>query len=93
MQAMVSAIGMDDKERRAFLQHVAEIHDMIWDFAVESWLEELLGFVDNLEVCLWKYSVALREFQVSVTACQAKEEPPDLWEAILRVPDQALYVA
>src|ERR1700761_6211210 len=80
MQAMASAIGVDDDEHRAFLQHVAEIRDMIRGFAVESWLEELPSFVDDLEARLRKYSVALRGFQASVAARQVEGEPPDLWE-------------
>ena len=52
MQAMATAIGVDDEEHWTFLWHFGKIRNVICDFAVESWLEELPGFVNNLESCL-----------------------------------------
>ena len=59
MQAMATAIGVDDEEHWTFLWHFGKIRNVICDFAVESWLEELPGFVNNLESCLWKYGVVV----------------------------------
>src|ERR1700761_9364326 len=80
MQAMASAIGVDDDEHRAFLQHVPKIRDMIRGFAVKSWLEELPSFVNNLEARLQKYSAALHGFQAAMAVCQVEGELPVLWE-------------